>query len=139
MNFAHGRRGKSRARIERLQLTAMIDVIFLLLIFFMTTTTLATPEAELASGLRAERQGGRAQDLAPQIVEVLRLEGAPAFRLGDRVMRDKASLRAVLETLPRDAGVFVKVHAGVDVAAAAAALQACRDAGFERVTYVPAR
>lgn len=138
MHFSPRHR-RGRSRLERLQLTAMIDVIFLLLIFFMTTTTLATPEAELASGLQAEREGGRAADLAPQIVEVVRIGDAPAFRLGERVMRDKASLQAVLETLPRDAGVFVKVSAGVDVAAAAAALQACRDAGFERVTYVPAR
>jgi biopolymer transport protein ExbD len=115
----------------------MIDVIFLLLIFFMTTTTLAPPESELTSGLRAESQSGSASNLAPQIVEVGVFGGSPGFRLGERVVRSRDGLTGLLAELPKDAGVFVRVQNDVDVAMPAAALQACNDAGFVRVTYVP--
>ena len=115
----------------------MIDVIFLLLIFFMTTTTLARPESELTSGLRAESPAGAASNLAPQIVEVGVFAGESGFRLGDRIVRSREALEMLLAELPKDAGVFVRVQSGVDVAMPAAALQACNDAGFSRVTYVP--
>ena len=54
-----GTSGGNRQRVERLKLAAMIDVIFLLLIFFMVTTTLSRPESQLASGLRAQEATGR--------------------------------------------------------------------------------
>jgi biopolymer transport protein ExbD len=138
MNFTPQSRA-SRRGVQRLQLAPMIDVIFLLLIFFMTTTTLATPESELASGLQAQRHGGVAADLAPQILEVIRAGDQTIFRIGERTVRDREALRAVLASLPKDAGVFVKVSSAVDVADAAAALQTCRDAGYARVTYVPSQ
>jgi len=115
----------------------MIDVIFLLLIFFMTTTTLAIPESQLASGLRSEDPGGNAADLEPQILDVLIRGGREVYVLGERALADKASLTAMLRQLPREAGVFVRVEDGVSVEHAAGALQAVRDAGFEKVSYVP--
>ena len=136
MKFTPPSRANTR-RLARLQLTAMIDVIFLLLIFFMTTTTLARPESELTSGLRAESPAGAASNLAPQIVEVGVFAGESGFRLGDRIVRSREALEMLLAELPKDAGVFVRVQSGVDVAMPAAALQACNDAGFSRVTYVP--
>jgi hypothetical protein len=45
----------------------------------------------------------------------------------------------VLRALPKEPGVVVRVSDGVSVAGAAAALQACRDAGFERIAYRPGR
>ncbi len=126
-----------RSVVNRLQVTSMIDVIFLLLIFFMATTTFSQPEAHLTPGLREERASGRASDFEPQIVDVLRIDGAESFRLGAQVFSNKAGLAAALRQLPTEPGVFVRVHDDVSVAAAAAAVQACRDAGFERVSYVP--
>ena len=38
----------------------------------------------------------------------------------------------------KEGGVFVRVSGAAPVSAAAEALQACRDAGFQRVSYVPA-
>jgi len=130
----------SSKRMMRLQLTSMIDVIFLLLIFFMTTTTLSSPESRLSTGLQTERdESARAADFQPQIVEVKLIDGAPAFTLGQRVFRDKASLTRTLQELPREAGVFVRVFDDVRVDWVAAGLQACEDAGFARVNYVPAK
>ena len=124
----------------RLQLTSMIDVIFLLLFFFMTTTTLSSPESRLSTGLQTERDdSARAADFQPQIIEARMVDGAPAFVLGQRVFRDKASLTGTLRELPKEAGVFVRVFDDVRIEWVAAALQACEDAGFARVNYVPAK
>jgi biopolymer transport protein ExbD len=126
--------------LMRLQLTSMIDVVFLLLIFFMATTTLSSPESRLSTGLQTERDdSARGADFQAQIVEARLVEGAPAFVLGQRVFRDKAELTRTLRELPKEAGVFVRVFGDVRVEWAAAALQACEDAGFARVNYVPAK
>ncbi|MHC4977195.1 MAG: ExbD/TolR family protein [Planctomycetota bacterium] len=127
---------RRRSSVERLNLAAMIDVIFLLLIFFMATTTLSRPESQLVSGLRAEQASGQTSPSVPPIVEVGVFGGQASFRLGSRVFVDRDALVDVLREQPRDAGVFVKVFDGVDVSLVASALQACELAGFERVTYV---
>jgi len=123
--------------IGRLQLTSMIDVIFLLLIFFMVTTTFSQPESRLSPGLREERTGA-VSDLTPQIIDVSRENGRDAYRMGDRVYADRAALTEALRALPREPGVFVRAADSASVAAVAAALQAARDAGFDKVSYVPA-
>ena len=126
----------------RLPLIALIDVVFFLLIYFVIAGTLAGEESQLAAALRADKQGpGKGSDLAPQIlfVEPAAMAGKARFRLGERVMEDRASLAAVLRQLPKDNGVIVRVASGVTVDAAATALQATHDAGFQRVSYVPAK
>ena len=123
-----------------LNLASMIDVTFLLLLYFLVTTVLARPEDHLSSSLqtRSESAAGPTSDFQPQVVDVLLLDGRPAFRLGVQVLRDKASLTSVLRPLPKSAGLFVHVFDDATVGAVAAALQAGKDAGFEQVTYVPA-
>jgi biopolymer transport protein ExbD len=118
----------------------MIDVTFLLLLYFLVTTVLAKPEDRLSPALqtRSENAAGPTADFQPQIVEVLMLDGAAAWRLGTEVFRDKWTLTEALRPLHKPGGLFVKVFDQAPVGAAAAALQAGRDAGFEQVTYVPA-
>lgn len=123
-----------------LPLTSLIDVIFLLLIFFMLTSSFVLNESQLASALQVERAAQASQaDLQPQVVNVELREGRPVFRLGDRVMTGKSELVTVLRELPRQGGVFIRVSDLVPVEWAAAALQAAKDAGFIKVSYVPAR
>lgn len=138
MKFAP--RGKTYDRVStRLRITSMIDVIFLLLIFFMTTTTLTIPESQLTPGLKIERgEGGAGADLQPQIVDARLIDGAPVYQIGERVARSKDALTSLLRDLPKEVGVFVRVSGDVSVEWATAAIQACRDAGFEKVNYVPA-
>ncbi len=138
MNFS---RADSRSRPgARLQLTSMIDVIFLLLLFFMVTSAQQSPESRLASGLAVERREASASaDFQPQVIDVGVFDGAPGFRLGERILRDQAELAAAVSRLPKETGVFVRVAPDVRVDWPARALQACQDAGFTRVNYVPAR
>jgi biopolymer transport protein ExbD len=123
-----------------LPLTSLIDVIFLLLIFFLLTSSFSVNESQLVSGLQVERslQTSRA-DLQPQVINVELRDGKPVFRLGDRVTGDQAELTGILARLPKESGVFVRVSDLVPVEFAAAALQASKDAGFTKVSYVPAR
>jgi biopolymer transport protein ExbD len=124
-----------------LNLASMIDVTFLLLLYFLVTTVLAMPEDRLSPSLRssAETAAGPDSDFQPQIVEVRLLGGAPAYYLGTEVFQDRQALTSALEPLHKPSGLFVKVFDEVPVAAAAAAIQAGRDAGFERLTYVAAK
>lgn len=140
MNFMPAAHRLNRAR-PGLALLGMIDVIFLLLIYFILTTTYARPEAELTSALQTQREAaGRLSDLTPQVIEVSRSgAGAVRYTVGGRVFESRSALLELLRVLPREAGIVVRGSDRALAEDAFAALQACRDAGFDRVTYVPAR
>ncbi len=89
----------------------MIDVVFLLLIFFLITADFAKPENKLPAALQTEGGGVRSSD--------------------------RVSLEQILSQLPRDAGVAIKAEPDVPIQAVATALQAARNAGFTRRSYVP--
>lgn len=131
------RRGLSQVALN---LTSMIDIIFLLLIYFMVTMVVSQPEDRLSPTLQTKRNAasGDSTDFQPQVIEVVIVDGAPGYRLGSQVYRDKTSLADRLAELPKEAGVFITVSGNVSVGFATAAVQAARDADFEKVTYVPA-
>ncbi len=135
------RRAKSTHEepLLRLPLTAFIDVVLFLLLYFLIAGSLAEQESQLASGLKADSKASGSSDLAPQIVIVGVAQGKAVYQLGSRSFSDRASLVAVLSQLPKERGVFVKVSSLAPVSGAATALQACRDAGFTKVNYVPAK
>ena len=122
-----------------LNLASMIDVTFLLLIYFLVTTVLMPQEDALSPLLQTEREGaaGADDDFEPQILDVAQIDGAPGYRMGARIMRDRDELALVLDELPRGPGLFVRVEGDVPVGFAVTAIQLARDAGFEQVTYVP--
>ena len=131
----------SRTRIDRLtlNLASMIDVTFLLLVYFIVSTVMARPEDQLTSSIqtRDSETSGAEIDYQPQVVEVVQLEGRSTYIIGDRMLHDLPSLTRVLENLPKEIGVFVRVSPGIPVEFALSAVQAARDAGFQQVTYVP--
>jgi biopolymer transport protein ExbD len=130
--------GKGTPRLV-LNLASMIDVVFLLLIYFMITIAVWTPEDRLNSALHVDREAaaGSATDFQPQIVDVMLVDGAPAYMVGTRVFRDQPSLTAALTTLNKSAGLFVRVRDEPPVDAVMVAFQAGHDAGFTKLTYVP--
>lgn len=121
-----------------LPLTPMIDVVFLLLIYFMVTATITPPESRVASTLQGERGAGQARDLKPQIVTIDQTDGTVTYRMGSRVFTDRGSLAATLEQLPKEGGLFVRVTDRAPWSAVAAVMQDALDAGFVKRTYVPA-
>jgi biopolymer transport protein ExbD len=139
MKFGTRTARRNRERIT-LNLASMIDIVFLLLIYFIVTATLRPPEDRLSTALQSAQRvsGAQSNDFRPQVVEVLTVNGSPSYRLGARVMTDRSALHEALTPLPKDAGLFIKVHDGVPVGFAVVAVQTGKDAGFEKVTYVPA-
>lgn len=129
------------ARETRLELsmTSMIDVVFLLLIFFMTTASFVRTERHLDPAVQTRSvQGSEASILEPVTIRVVPSGGRPVFRLGGREIASYHELLAVLKQVPNKVdGAFVHVSDDVPFGSAAAAIQACRSAGFPVVTYVP--
>jgi biopolymer transport protein ExbD len=125
-----------------LPMTSMIDVVFLLLIFFMTTSSFIETERNLDSAIEVrDRSAQQSQtDLDPAIIEIVESGGQYVYKLGAREMADEAELAAILQQFPNKLdGAFVRVSDGAPFAMAAAAIQAGKTAGFPVVTYIPNR
>ncbi len=121
-----------------LPLTSMIDVVFLLLIYFLVTSSLIEEERELDSGIKVQRATPRAADLAPAIVDVVRGGSGYVYRLGGRDITSAAELKSILTQFENKIdGAFVRVDDGAPFDMAATAIQACKDARFLSVSYVP--
>jgi biopolymer transport protein ExbD len=131
------RSAKHSSKLD-LPLTSMIDVVFLLLIYFLVTTSLIDEERELESGIKVQRATPRAADLAPAVVEIVRGGSGYVYRLGGREMTSAAELRSVLTQFENKIdGAFVRVADDAPFDMAATAVQACKDARFLSVSYVP--
>lgn len=123
-----------------LPMTSMIDVVFLLLIFFMITSSFSKTERELDPGIKVQRKTGRktASDLEPAIVDVVRGSSGFAYKIGGRELISANELTDVLRQFPNKVdGAFVRVGDDVPFEMAAAAIQACKAAQFTAVSYVP--
>jgi biopolymer transport protein ExbD len=137
----HIRVKPTRRRLERVtvNLASMIDVSFLLLFYFMVGTMIQDRENRLSAGLQTEAGTGSVGDFQTQNIDVRVVDSAPVYVVGSRVCHDRAELALLLEPLPKSAGVFVKVFGDVPVGFAVTAVQVAHDAGFNQVTYVPAK
>jgi biopolymer transport protein ExbD len=122
-----------------LQMTSMIDVVFLLLIFFMVTSSFQKTERELDPAIKVERaSSAAARDLAPAIVEVRRGEGGFVYKLGGRELTSTAELTRILRQFDNKLdGAIVRAADEAPFEMAASAIQACKSAGFMLVSYVP--
>ncbi len=121
-------------------MTSMIDVVFLLLIFFMTTMAYRLTERELPSAIRMKSRSAAAaqSDLEPAIVEIVRSDGGFAYQLGTRRIPSRRELEDLLRLFKNKSdGAFVRVGDEAPFGMAAGAIQACKSAGFSLVTYVP--
>lgn len=135
MNFK--RRQQGGTDIIKLPLAALIDVVFFLLLYFIMAGTLSAAEGELPMTLSTgKRAAGSGSDFSTQVLFVQFEAGQPRFRLGNRVILSQEELTTVLATLPKEPGIVVRAQDEAPVQWTAAALQAARDAGFARVSYV---
>ncbi|MDX1948378.1 MAG: biopolymer transporter ExbD [Pirellulaceae bacterium] len=133
------RSGRHSSKIE-LQMTSMIDCVFLLLIFFMVTSSFQKAERELDPAVKVERpslaQGPK--DLAPAIVEVVRGAAGFVYKLGGREFVSTDELTTVLSQFDNKLdGAIVRAADDAPFSMAAAAIQACKTARFANVSYVP--
>lgn len=133
------RSGKHSGSLE-LNMTPMIDCVFLLLIFFMTTASFVKTERELNPAIKVQKAAARsASDLQPAIVDIVPgAAGGYVFRLGGREITTREELTLVLRQFDNKMqGAFVRVSDDATFELPAAAIQAAKDAGFPFVSYVP--
>ena len=124
-----------------LNMTPMIDVVFLLLIFFMTTSSIVQSERELDPAIKVQRKsaGKAARDLQPAVIEITELAtGEFVYKIGGRECITVSELTTVLMKFQNKEEAFVRVPDGARFDMAAGAIQACKDASFVTVAYVPA-
>ena len=124
-----------------LSTTSMIDVVFLMLIYFMVTTTFQAPEKQLLPNIRSEKPSAnvRQNQLEPAVVDVFRSGNMDTYRIGGVTTTELERLGQVLDAFPNKFdGAFVRVDDRVKFESAVAAINECKRAGFEIVTYVPA-
>jgi biopolymer transport protein ExbD len=131
------RSARHGARVE-LQMTSMIDVVFLLLIFFMVTSSFNKTERQLDPAIKSERAGSSQAEsnLEPAIIEIVRGGEGFVYRLGGRDIAQRDELVSVLSQFPnKQDGAFVRGSDDAPIDMAAAAIQACKQARFLLVTY----
>ena len=131
---------KSRRSVDRitLNMASMIDVVFLLLIFFMVTQATVIPEDRLSPTLKTlDEETNQDSDFQQQIVDVVMTDGKPVYRIGQREVATKAELLEALKPLRLESGLIISVADEAPVEFAYDAIQAARDVGFDEVTYVP--
>ena len=107
--------GRRRKQSEEagVDISPLIDMVFILLIFFMVTASFSADEDELSAAIGAE--GGKSkQTLQPQVVRVRTLDGVTVYELGSNRVRTARSLANILRALPSEQGVVFRV--GDDVA-----------------------
>ena len=95
------RKKVGHGRAMELSMTSMIDVIFLLLIFFMLNVGFHQAERELESGLQGQSSGRSSTDLEPVIVEIVNPGGGYVFQLGNRSIDRAEELTRVLRLFAR--------------------------------------
>ena len=122
-------------------MTSMIDVVFLLLIFFLVTTTFVQSERQLSSNIKIKEKGAaEARDLEPAIVELLMKDGRVQYRLGAVQTPDLAKIADLLKEFDgKENGAFVKVDDEVPFGYSAKVIGLCRAANFPTVSYLPRR
>jgi biopolymer transport protein ExbD len=123
-----------------LSMTSMIDVVFLLLIFFLVTTSFIRPEHRLRSSIKVDQQteARGAVDLEPAIIDIIPEGGGFVFRLGGVKSSELEPIGDVLATFQNyDEGAFVRVVDAAPFDMPARAINLCKQKGFELVTLIP--
>ena len=122
-------------------MTSMIDVVFLLLIFFLVTTTFIKPERQISSNIKVERTeaGLQEDDLDPAVLDLFVTGDRVVFQLGARQTTKLDELRKTIENFEnKSEGAFVRVGPGVAFDNAARAIGLFKASGFANVSYLPA-
>ncbi|MEE2825471.1 MAG: biopolymer transporter ExbD [Planctomycetota bacterium] len=139
MKLSNHRNHGSASPIE-LSMTAMIDVVFLLLIFFLVTSKIVQPERQVAADIRAEMASGNlvSTDLQPALIEITHSGGTTVFQLGAiRTSRLLDLKTPLVQFSDKSEGAFVRVGDEVSFEQVAQAIAMCKSAGFVSVSYLP--
>ena len=121
-------------------MTSMIDVVFLLLIFFIVSTTFVRPERQVASAIKVneKRAAADSSNLEPAIIDIIVQNEQVLFRIGGLRTNDLQEVKKLLNGFENKSdGAFVRVAGNVPYEAAARAIGACHASDFKSVSYLP--
>ena len=116
-----------------LNLTPMIDVVFLLLIFFMVTTTFLDPERQIDIDLPTAESGGEITELPDEIVLTILEDGS--VLTGGRSL-DRNGLLVLLKSAAQndpETPVTIRGHRRARHEAIVAVMDACGLAGLSNL------
>ena len=128
-------------------MTPMIDVVFLLLIFFVCTASFQAPEDILPSQLEAGATGGpppieQADPLLERIVVEISTSGGRLYhRVNQRLANSREEFRRLLETIAgidRQLPVILDIGGDVALGDVIDAYDICRLVGLERIQLAAA-
>jgi len=130
MNF----RNKKNKPLE-VSLTPMIDVVFLLLIFFMVTTTFSK---ETSIKIQLPQAEGQEVEQHKQVL-LLVIDKSGQFFINDRALADKslATLTKELTAVGGNKKIPLVIHADASapVQAAISVLDVARNVGFKNISF----
>ena len=131
---------KRAAADMELSTTSMIDIVFLLLIFFLVTSTFVKPEREYRPSIKINEKNSASSsnDLEPAIINVTKNGGRIFYQVGGLEIDSDDALVATLKSFPnKEQGAFVRAPGDVKFDYCVRAIAAAREAGFVGVSYVP--
>lgn len=130
-------RQKRKSERKMLDMAPMIDIIMLLLIFFMCTTSFRAPEKALDAQISQTHQQfiSSMPDLAPIEIELVISGGNVIIECDSQLCADFKALGRMLKDRRRVADAEVIVRGAGDVALSymVAAVDTCYDAGLNKV------
>ena len=129
------------------KMTPMIDVVFLLLVFFVWTSSFETPEYDMPSAVAESPAGGSVKntDTPPPvesydeiIVKLLLRDGLPAIEMAstpiDSIPDVRQRIREIVD-LGVQPPVIIDPEPEIEMKFAVAVFDAAREAGADRVLY----
>ena len=132
MNF----RNKKHAPLE-ISLTPMIDVVFLLLIFFMVTTTFSK-ETQIKVQL-PQADGQELENYDKKQVLMVTIDKSGQYFINDKALKDSslASLTKELTafSINKQIPLIINADANAPVQAAIHVLDAAANIGFKNITF----
>ena len=132
------KRGVAKGELE-LQMAPMIDVVFLLLIFFMVTATFRQFETQMRSAMTEQKPslGPHAKaDFENVIIDIRDVAGRVVYECGRNRYARLSELRRLVMGLPLQGEVFVRAEPSVPVDHPVAVIRMAKDAGFRKVCFV---
>jgi biopolymer transport protein ExbD len=135
-----------RSSVE-LQLTPMIDCVFLLMVYFIWSSSFVVAELTLTSRLSAQAGSSSeaSADVPPPeadfdevIIRILWAGDGPAWAVNDAPIGSLAELRRLLETIARikrDAPVILDASGNVPLGDVIDVFDLSRLAGFEKIRF----
>ncbi len=133
-------RWTEKPRMPELKMTSMIDVIFLLLIFFVLTANFNEIEMFLRMNLSAPGKGAPAVPAAPQpeVVHIRAADGADGrmtWIIGGVSCADEEQIAAALASVNRNAAAVIHPAGTSSVEQVLDMYGLCRQAGLKQVQF----